>query len=151
MDETDKTILQILQSHGRISNADLGRQINLSSPAIHARIKRLEEAGFIYKYTALLDREKLGYSLICFINVQLTSHHFEQMTHFEKYVSELPEVLECYHLTGDYDFLLKVVLRDRKDLEQFVIKRLSSVRELSRINTSLVISEIKTTTELPMA
>lgn len=149
-DDIDVAILQALQANGRITHVELGRQVNLSSPAVHARVKRLEQAGFIQQYVALLNRQTLGYDLLCFVQVGLHSHHVKQMSAFEAYLLTIPEVLECYHLTGEYDFLLKVVLKDRADLERFIVERLSSSEGIARINTSMVISETKATTVLPL-
>lgn len=150
IDELDHSILQALQVNGRISNADLARQINLSPPAVHARMKRLEQQGIIQKYVALLDRERVGYDMLCFINVSMAMHQREHIDHFRLLVQDMPEVLECHHLTGEYDYLLKVVVRGRRDLEQFVVDRLAPIPGMARIHTSLVLAEVKVTTAVPL-
>ena len=150
MDELDEAILNILQTDGRISNVDLANRINLSPPAVHARLKRLEERGYIRQYVALLNRERIGYDMLCFINVSLQLHQLEHVENFKKVMLEMPEVLECHHLTGEFDYLLKVVVSSRKDLEQFVVNQLTPVPGLARIHTSLVLTEIKSTTALPL-
>ena len=150
VDDLDEAILNILQQEGRISNVELGNRINLSPPAVHARLKRLEQKGFIRQYVALLDRERIGYDMLCFINVSLQLHQQEQVEMFKQRMLELPQVLECHHLTGEYDYLLKVVVRNRKDLEQFVVNQLTPIPAIARIHTSLVLSEIKSTTALPL-
>lgn len=150
LDEIDRMILRILQGEGRISNADLARMINLSPPATHARLRRLEESGCIRRYVALLDPEKLGYDMICFVHVSLQLHQPEQVENFRAAVSEIPEMLECHHVTGDYDYLLKVAIRNRKDLERFVIERLTPIPGVARIQTSLALSEVKSSTALPI-
>ncbi len=146
LDELDIAILRQLQDDGRISNAELAQQINLSPPATHARVKRLAERGYIRQYVALLDKEKLGYDMTCFINVSLQLHQLEGLEGFRASVSDLPEVLECHHITGESDYLLKVVVRNRKDLERFVVDRLTPIPGVGRIYTSLVLSETKSTT-----
>ncbi len=148
-DNLDEAILEILQQEGRISNKELANRVNLSPPAVHARLKRLEQQGYIRRYVALLDRELIGYDMLCFINVTLQLHQLEHVESFRKRMLELPQVLECHHLTGEYDYLLKVVVRTRKDLENFVVRQLTPVPGVARIHTSLVLTEIKSTTALP--
>ena len=150
MDGLDEAILKILQIDGRISNVDLANRVNLSPPAVHARLKRLEERGYIRQYVALLDREFIGFDMLCFINVSLQLHQLEHVENFKRMILEMPQVLECHHLTGEFDYLLKVVVSSRKDLEQFVVNQLTPIPGLARIHTSLVLTEIKSTTALPL-
>lgn len=150
LDSTDKSLLRVLQTDGRLSNVLLARKISLSPPATHARLKQLEKDGYIRQYTAVVDREKAGYDLLCFIHIAMQMHQFEQVDKFRKLIQKMPEVLECHHITGEYDYLLKVVLRNRKDLERFVVDRLTPIPGVSRIHTSLVFTEVKSTTALPL-
>ena len=150
LDSTDKSLLRALQTDGRLSNVLLARKISLSPPATHARLKQLEKNGYIRQYTAVVDREKAGYDLLCFIHIAMQMHQFEQVDKFRKLMQKMPEVLECHHITGEYDYLLKVVLRNRKDLERFVVDRLTPIPGVSRIHTSLVFTEVKSTTALPL-
>jgi len=150
MDEIDKHLLEILQREGRLSNAELARRINLSPPATHARLRRLEELGYIRGYVALLDREKAGYDMLCFVHISLQVHQPEQVEGVRAAIRQMPEVMECHHVTGEYDYLLKVVIRNRKDLERFVLERLTPVPGVARIHTSLVLSEVKSSTALPL-
>lgn len=150
LDETDKVLLRNLQMDGRLSNVELARKISLSPPATLARLRRLEKDGYIRGYTAVVDREKAGYDLLCFIHISMQMHQLEQVEGFRKLVRQMPEVLECYHITGEYDYLLKVVLRNRKDLERFAVDRLTPIPGVARIHTSLVFTEVKSTTALPL-
>ncbi len=150
LDETDKALLRALQADGRLSNVELARMINLSPPATLARMRRLEKDGYIRNYTAVVDREKAGYDLLCFIHISMQMHQLEQVENFRKLVREMPEVLECHHITGEYDYLLKVALRNRKDLERFAVDRLTPIPGVARIHTSLVFTEVKSTTALPL-
>ena len=150
LDDVDKALLRALQNDGRLSNVELARRINLSPPATHARLRRLEKDGYLRQYTAIVDREKAGYDLLCFIHISLQMHQVEQVEKFRKMVRQMPEVLECHHITGEYDYLLKVVLRNRKDLERFVVDRLTPVPGVARIHTSLVFTEVKAITALPL-
>ena len=150
LDEIDRIILDAVQANGRISNADLARKVNLSPAATHSRLRRLEREGFIRGYTARLDREKIGYDLLCFIQVSLMVHQYDQVQQFRETVLAMPEVLACYHITGEFDYLLKVVLRNRADLEQFVVNQLTPLPGVARLHTSLVLSEVKTAERLPV-
>ncbi|MDJ0925662.1 MAG: Lrp/AsnC family transcriptional regulator [Acidimicrobiia bacterium] len=150
IDETDKAILRLLQADGRVSNAAIARRVGLSAPAIHARMRRLEEAGVIRQYATLLDRETIGYDMVCFINVSLQLHQFDAIERFKELVQDMPEVLECHHITGEFDYLLKAVFRNRDELQAFVVNKLTPIPGMARINTSLVLIEIKATQELPI-
>ena len=150
LDSIDRALLKVLQSEGRLSNAELSRRVNLSAPAVHARLRRLEKDGYIYQYAALLDREKAGFDMLCFVHISLQLHQPEQVERVRAAIREMPEVLECHHVTGEYDYQLKVVIHNRKDLERFVLERLTPIPGLALIHTSLVLSEVKTTTALPM-
>ena len=150
LDDVDREILALIQKDGRISNAELSRRINLSPPATHARVRRLEREGFIEGYAGLLSRDKLGYDLLCFVLVGLTVHQFEHVYGFRERVLTMPEVLECYNITGEYDYLLKVVLHNREDLERFVVGELTPLPGVARLQTSLVLSEVKSSIKLPI-
>ncbi|HEY54264.1 MAG TPA: Lrp/AsnC family transcriptional regulator [Caldilineae bacterium] len=150
LDELDKSILSILQRDGRISNADLARRISLSQPATHARLRRLEERGYIDSYVALLDREQVGFDMLCFVRVSLKRHQIEHVEQFRAAVQKMPEVMECHFVTGDFDYLLKVVVRNRKELERFLVRKLTPAPGVARVYTNLVLSEVKSTTTLPL-
>lgn len=150
IDEIDRILLQELQSDGRASSVDLARRVGLSTSATHARIRRLEQEGYVERYVALLSWQKTGFDMLCFISVSLQMHQPEQVSGFMQAVQAMPEVLECYHLTGEFDYLLKVAIRHRKDLERFVLHRLTPIPGVARIHTSLVLSAVKATTALPL-
>jgi DNA-binding Lrp family transcriptional regulator len=150
LDAVDIAILQLLQADGRISNVDLAAQIELSPPATHARLKRLQTKGYISRFTALLDQEKVGFDMTCYVNISLRMHGSEELRQFRSNVLQMRRVLECYHVTGEFDYLLKIVVRNRRDLQQFVENRLTRLPGVARIHTSLVLDEIKCSTELPL-
>ncbi|MCL4875746.1 MAG: Lrp/AsnC family transcriptional regulator [Anaerolineae bacterium] len=150
LDELDRAILLELQKNGRISHVELSRIVNLSPPAIHTRIKRLEQQGYIDCYAALVNRELVGYEMLCFISVSLQVHQLDQVENFRRRVTEMPEVLECYHLTGEYDYLLKVAVYNQKSLQQFLMDKLTPIPGIGRIHTSLVLTEIKHSTVLSL-
>ena len=150
-DEIDDAILRELQADGRLANADLARRIGLSPAATHARVRRLERDGVIAGYVALVDREHAGFDLLCFVNVALRAHRHEDIERFRAAVIAMPEVLEVHHVTGEHDYVLRVALHNRRDLERFLVDRLSLLAGIARIQTSLVLREVKRTTALPIA
>jgi Lrp/AsnC family transcriptional regulator, leucine-responsive regulatory protein len=150
IDEQDVVILRQLQQDSSISNVELARRVSLSPPATHARVRRLKELGYIRDTVALLDREKLGYDMLCFITVSLQMHKPEDVQRFHDMVMEMPEVLECFHVTGDSDYILKVAVQGRRHLQRFLMDKLTPNPCIARIHTRLVLNEIKTTTALPL-
>ncbi|MCP4140572.1 MAG: Lrp/AsnC family transcriptional regulator [Chloroflexi bacterium] len=151
LDELDKNILQVLQKDARISNTELARRVSLSPPATHARVRRLEKDGLIQNYATVVNRKKAGYDLLCFVSISLQLHDTQQVESFIKIITEMPEVLECHHVTGEYDYLLKVVTRNTESLEDFLMNRLTPVSGVARIHTSLVLREAKSTSEIPLS
>ncbi len=150
LDVLDRSILRELQADGRLANLDLARRIGLSPPATHARVRRLEQAGVIARYVAIVDSEAAGFDLLCYVQVGLRAHGRAEVEQFREVIRDVPDVLECHHVTGEYDYLLRVVLRNRRDLERFVVERLSPIPNIARIQTSLVLREVKRTTALPL-
>lgn len=150
LDRVDIKILSYLQADGRVTNVELANRINLSPPATHARVKRLEEEGFIRGYVALVDQEKVGLDMTCFISVSLRLHGHPELEVFDSTIDSIPEVLECHQVTGEFDYLLRVVVRGRGDLKELVTNRLAAIPGISRIHTSMVLSAVKSTTMLPL-
>jgi Lrp/AsnC family transcriptional regulator, leucine-responsive regulatory protein len=147
-DQLDHAILKELQMNGRISVADLARKIHLSPPAVHQRIKRLERAGVIRQYVALVDREAAGYDVLCFIRVSIQPHTKTLMNDFQASMQALPAVLECYHTAGSFDLLMKVLVRDHKELDHFISEHLMTIAGVERIETNVVLNEMKSTTAI---
>jgi Lrp/AsnC family leucine-responsive transcriptional regulator len=150
LDSTDISLLNAVQQDSKLSNAELAKRVNLSPPAVHARIKRLEEAGIICGYAAVINKEALGFEMLCFIQVSVNSHDPAYVEEFRARLANMPEVLECYQLIGDIDYLMKVVLRNKADLQRFLMERLTPIPGIARIKTSLALTEIKSTTVLPI-
>lgn len=147
-DQLDRAILRELQINGRISVADLARKIHLSPPAVHQRIKRMERAGVIQQYVALVDREVVGCDVMGFVRVSVQPHNRETLEGFRARITDLPEVLECYHTAGAFDLLLKVAVRDHRAFEAFLQEHLMTLPGVDRVETTLVLSEMKSTTAL---
>lgn len=148
LDKVDVHILDILQKQAQISNTEIAKQVNLSPPAVHSRIKRLEQEGYISRQVAILNQEKLGFDLLCFIFISTDIHKAEELNELEQALMAMPEVLECQCLTGEYDYLLKVANKNRKDLQDF-IRKLNKLG-ITKIQTSLALREVKYSTVLPI-
>jgi DNA-binding Lrp family transcriptional regulator len=150
LDDIDRALLQYLQCDARLTNAELARRVELSPPGLQKRLRRLQEMGVIEGYVTLVNREAVGFDMLCFVQVTLQRHEPEAVGRFKGQVQTMPEVLECHHITGEYDYLLKVVVRNRKHLEQFILETLTPIQGMDKIRTSLVLSELKTTTAVPI-
>lgn len=150
LDPIDIAILRELQADSKISNAELARRVELSAPAVHARIKRLEDLAIIQGYAALVNREAIGYDMLCFIQVSLQKHNPETVQSFRSQIAAMPEVLECHQLIGDIDYLIKVAIRNKGDLQRFLMERLTPMHGIARFTTSISLDEIKSTTVLPI-
>lgn len=150
LDEVDVQILAILQADGRITNADLAKRVNLSPPSVLQRVRTLEKAGLIRGYYGLLDAERLGFRITALAMISLSLHQEQPIERFRKAINEIPEVLECYHVSGEFDFLLKIVVRDIRGYEQLIRERLSKIKGMGQIKTSFVLAQTKYTTQLPI-
>jgi len=150
IDETDISLLRLLQENSDITTKELADKVNLSPTPVYERVKKLEQEGYIKKYVALLDREKLGKGLIVFCNVSLRKHTREIGQQFVRDIAMLDEVTECYNISGDYDFLLKVLVNDMKHYQDFVLNRLGSVKNIGSAHSIFVMGEIKHSYQVPL-
>ena len=143
LDDVDRAMLRIVQEDGRASLVDLARQVNLSPAATHSRLRALESQGFIERYAAIVNPDKLGYDLTCFIQISFQLHAVEWLDKFLQDIRVMPEVIECYKVTGEYDYLLKVLVRNHRDLERFLTEKLNRMHGIARTHTSIAVNEIK--------
>jgi Lrp/AsnC family leucine-responsive transcriptional regulator len=150
LDEIDKKILSFLQTDGRITNSRLAQQIGLSPPAALERVRRLEASGVIEKYVALLDRAKTGYNIQTIVMVCLSHHQISSLENVKERLTRLDEVLECHQLTGDVDFLLKVVVQDMNAYTDFVNNKLSGIPGIQNVKTSFILETLKNSTSLKL-
>lgn len=150
IDQTDRKILGLLQTQTGINASAIGEQIGLSQSACWRRLQRLRDAGVIKDQPATLDREKVGLNTMVFAHVKLTSHGRSNLSDFAQIVQSYPEVLDCYVLLGNVDFLLRIVTEDIKAYEQFFFEKLSQLPGIQEVNSSIVLSDIKHTTVLPI-
>ncbi len=140
LDQTDIKILEILQQDGRITTKALADQLNLTTTPVFERVKRLEKDGAIKKYVALVDGKKLDLLLTAFISISLTKHSRSYLEKFVTEVDQYPEVMECYHIAGNFDFLLKIVVKNMEKYESFILTKLSTIANLGQVQSSFVLS-----------
>ena len=143
LDATDLRILRLLQLNSKLTNKEIAEQVSLSITPVYERIKRLEDNGFIRFYRAELDRHLLGFEMIAFCNVSLKEHNKNYLDEFEKSVEKLPEVVECYHIAGMFDYLLKVVITDMPAYHRFIIDKLATLDNIGNVQSMFVMKEIK--------
>lgn len=151
LDKIDKQILHELQNNARISNLELAEKVNLSPTPCARRVKQLEESGIIKQHITLLDEAKLGLSLTAMISVTMDTHTAELFEQFESDAASLPEVMECYVVTGqDSDFLIKAVVRDMRHYEEFLLRRLTKLAGVNGVHTSFVLRQPIAKHQLPL-
>jgi Lrp/AsnC family transcriptional regulator len=149
MDEIDKKILQLLQSDAELQISEIGERAGISASACWRRIKLLEEAGVIRGRVALLDREKINLGLVAMVAIRTNRHDRQWLSAFAKAVNTMPEVVDFYRMSGDIDYLIKIVVPDMKSYDA-AYKRLISAVEIFDVSASFVMEEIKSTTKLPL-
>ena len=150
LDKFDRKILTLLQGNCALTVAQIARKAGLSTSPCWRRIGRLEAAGIIRRRVAVLDHARLGMEVVAFINVRLSQHGRENMEHFENTIRTFPEVLECFTVTGDTDYLLKIVARDIRHFEAFLRDHLMTMPMIRETHSTIAVTEIKDTTELPL-
>ncbi len=149
-DQIDRRILGFLQEHGRASNLELAEAASLSPAQCHRRHRRLEERGFIARYETRLDAARLGLSVVAFIHVAMEKGHIRDLPKFTDVIVDLPEILECYSVTGDFDYVIKVIARDLKALSRFLMEKLMRLPGVNGVRSSVCLDEIKCTSSLPL-
>ena len=150
LDEVDRDILRALQADGRISNVALAERCRLSPSSTLERVRRLERSGVIEGYVARVAPGALGHQVVVFVSVGMREHDQKALTHFERAVAELPEILECHHVTGDFDYLLKAIVRDVAALRSMLVERVSALPSVARVQTTLVLATSKHNLDVPI-
>ncbi|MEM5344747.1 Lrp/AsnC family transcriptional regulator [Paraburkholderia azotifigens] len=150
LDRIDIAILQQLQQNARITNAELARAVNLSPTPCFNRVRALEKLGLFRQQVTLLDAEALGLRINVFIQVSLEKQVEDALRRFEQEVGERPEVMECYLMTGDADYLLRVVVPDMQGLERFIVQWLTKIPGVSNIRSSFALKQVRYKTALPL-
>ena len=146
----DTEILRLLQGDATISTASIAEHINLSQSPCWRRINRLEQEGLIQRRVALLDRDALGMEVVVFATINLTSTGRQNLLEFEQAIVRHPEVMECYTMTGIWDYMLKIVTRDIRHYEAFVRNTLTASPSIRELHSHMAVTEIKNSTELPL-
>ncbi|MDP3773733.1 MAG: Lrp/AsnC family transcriptional regulator [Gemmatimonadales bacterium] len=150
LDAVDRKLLALLQKDGRTAVSRIAEAVGLSAPPVHDRLARLEKAGVIRGYVALLEPARLGLGMTVYVSVTLALHREGSVKKFRDAVHAVPAILECHHTTGTADFLLKVVVKDTAEYEQLVLHRLTRLPGVERLNSSVVLSTFKAETALPL-
>lgn len=148
LDPTDRRILTVLQRDGRISNADLAEQINLSASACHRRVQRLEDEGYIARYVALLDARRMGRPTTVFVEITLQRQAEDVLDAFEREVARVPDVLECHLMAGAADYLLKIVVQDTEDFARIHRLYLSRLPGVAKMQSSFALRTVVETTAI---
>lgn len=143
MDAIDKKILTLLQANAKQNTKEIAEQVGLSVSPTFERIKKLEQNNYIKKYVAILNGDKIGKSIIVYCQISLTTHSRELIDNFKTQISKLPEIIGCQHVSGNYDFLLKVAIQDMNAYQVFVIDKLSVISGIGNVQSSFVMEEIK--------
>ncbi len=148
MDLIDKKLLQLLQTDSKKTTKELSSKLNLSVTAVYERIKKLEREGIIDKYVVLVNRSKVEKGFVVFCHIKLIQHTKEFLTKFESEVVKLSEILECHHVSGEYDYILKIAVKDMEAYREFLVTKLTSLEHIGSTHSTFMISEVKNTTVL---
>ena len=151
LDHTDLQILELLQRDSSLTTQEIADHINISQSPCWRRINRLEAQGYIKQKVSLLNREKLGIEVVVFATINLTTLGRENLKEFEDKIEVLPEVLECYTMTGTWDYMLKIVVKDIRHYEKFVRERLLKVSNIGEVHSHVAVTEIKNSSSLPLS
>ena len=149
-DQIDLKLLKLLQQNSRLTTKELAMEVGLSISPVYERVKRLENEGYIDKYVALLSPEKLNIGLIAYIGVKLVRQSRKMCEDFVAVIQNIPEVTECYRVAGRYDFLLRVCAPDMKYYRSFLLELLDKIPDVSNVNSTFVMADVKHTTALPL-
>ncbi len=150
LDSIDRKILEILQSNAKITNAQLSKDIGLSPAPTLERVKKLEESGIIQSYHAQLNRDKVGLGVTTFVMISLTGHKKDVTDAFVTQINNIPEVIECHHITGEGDFLLKVIAKDISSYQKLMLEKINEIDEVASTKTMVILSTFKESKVLPI-
>lgn len=150
IDETDIDILKALQQNAELTNKEIAAKLHKSIATIHERIRRLKQEGYIKRVVAILDRKKINRSLIAFSHVLLNDHTAETLLAFETEVSKFPEVMECFQMTGNFDFILRIASTDMEAYHDFYRNKLARLPNITTVQSYFVLSETKSDTAYPL-
>lgn len=148
LDHIDYRILDLLQVDAKYTIKEIAAELGMTATPVYERIRRMEEEGYIKRYVALVNKDLLDFHIVVFCNVSLKEHHRQVLKSFEAKISTFPEIVECYHIAGTFDYLLKVIVRNMHEYQEFILDRLSNLEEIGQLQSSFVMSEVKHSTGL---
>lgn len=150
LDHIDYRILDLLQVDAKYTIKEIAAELGMTATPVYERIRRMEEEGYIQRYVALVDKDKLDFHVVVFCNVSLKEHNRQVLKLFEQQICSFPEIVECYHIAGTFDYLLKVIVHNMAEYQEFMVNSLANLEELGQIQSSFVMSEIKHSTGLKL-
>ncbi|WP_159946665.1 Lrp/AsnC family transcriptional regulator [Polaribacter septentrionalilitoris] len=148
LDTTDKKLINLLQNDCKQTTKQLSLQLNLSVTAVYERIKKLEKERIIKKYVALINKNKIEKSFLVFCHIKLIQHSKEFVTTFEREILKLEEVSECFHVSGDYDYILKIYVKDMDEYRDFMVTKLTAIKYIGSTHSTFAIEEVKNTSSI---
>lgn len=148
LDHIDKKLLKLLQENSKQTTKALSNVLGLSVTAVYERIRKLEQHSIIDSYVALVSKEAVDKGFVAFCHVKLVQHSQDYVIRFEREVTKLSEILECYHISGDYDYILKVLVKDMNEFREFMVKKLTKIDHIGSTHSMFVINEVKHTTAI---
>lgn len=146
LDETDTGILMLLQQNGRLTHKEIGDLLNKSPSRVHERVRRLQQDGYIKGYVALVDHHKVGLGLVCFTHIKIKDHLHENLSRFALEIVKFGEVQECFKVSGDFDFILRIVASNLRSYDDFLANVISKIVPIGNIHSTFVLQEVKTGT-----
>lgn len=146
LDLIDKKLINLLQKDSKQTTKMLSLQLNLSVTAVYERIKKLEKEKVIEKYVAIINKHKISKSFLVFCHIKLVQHSREYVTTFESEILKLEEVAECFHVSGDYDYILKIYVKDMDEYRNFMVSKLTAIKYIGSTHSTFTIEEVKNTT-----
>ena len=150
LDAIDRQILQILQTNGKITNAQLSKEVGLSPAPTLERVKKLEKSGIIRSYHALLDEQQIGLEVSTFVQVTLTGHNKKNIEIFMEAINKIDEVIECHHITGAGDILLKIITKDIASYQELILEKISEIEVVDNLQSMVILSTLKNSHSLPL-
>lgn len=150
LDNIDKILINLLQTDSKQTNKQLALQLDLSVTAVYERIKKLEKEGVIEKYVALINKDKIDRSFLVFCHIKLIQHSREYVTTFEREILKLDEVSECYHVSGDYDYILKVYVKNMDAYRNFMVSKLTAIKYIGSTHSTFAIEKVKNSTKIKL-
>jgi len=150
LDKRDKKLINLLQNDSKQTTKQLSLQLDLSVTAVYERIKKLEKESVIQKYVAIINKDKIEKSFLVFCHIKLIQHSKEYVTTFEHEILKLEEVSECFHVSGDYDYILKIYVKDMDQYRGFMVTKLTAIKHIGSTHSTFAIEQVKNTTAIQL-